>query len=91
MPVIYLKHPIHGNKIAICDEEAVADEENGWERYSLASLVSRSKEIERVEISGDEIDQADKEELKKRWEEKFGKPPHHRKSLETLRAEVEAA
>jgi hypothetical protein len=33
--VIYLKHPKHGAKVAICDMEAVADETNGWTRYTL--------------------------------------------------------
>jgi hypothetical protein len=31
---IYLKHPIHGNKIATMDLEAQADETNGWVRYN---------------------------------------------------------
>lgn len=34
---IYLKHPRHGTKVAISDMEAAADEQNGWERYSVAS------------------------------------------------------
>jgi hypothetical protein len=36
--VIYLKHPKHGTKVAICDMEAAADEKNGWTRYTLATL-----------------------------------------------------
>ena len=32
---IYLKHPIHGNKVAISDKEAEADVQNGWEVYNL--------------------------------------------------------
>jgi hypothetical protein len=31
--IIHLKHPVHGNKIAIAEAEAEADEKNGWERY----------------------------------------------------------
>ena len=34
MPIIYLKHPIHGTKIANMDLEAEQDEENGWIRYN---------------------------------------------------------
>jgi len=34
MAVIYLKHPIHGAKVATMDLEADADERNGWERYT---------------------------------------------------------
>ena len=33
--VIYLKHPIHGAKVAVMELEAVADEKNGWVRYTL--------------------------------------------------------
>jgi hypothetical protein len=31
---IYLKHPIHGAKIATMELEAEADEVNGWTRYN---------------------------------------------------------
>ena len=33
MAVIYLRHPVHGAKVAISDHEADSDEENGWERF----------------------------------------------------------
>lgn len=33
--VIYLRHPIHGTKVAISTAEAEQDERNGWERYNL--------------------------------------------------------
>jgi hypothetical protein len=35
MPVIYMKHERHGAKVANMEEEAVADEKNGWVRYTL--------------------------------------------------------
>ena len=31
---IYLKHPIHGNKVATMEAEAEYDETNGWVRYN---------------------------------------------------------
>ena len=34
MAVIYLRHPIHGAKVATLDMEADFDERNGWERYT---------------------------------------------------------
>jgi hypothetical protein len=34
MPIIYLKHPDHGNKVATMDLEAEFDEQNGWVRYT---------------------------------------------------------
>ena len=35
MPIIYLKHSIHGTKVATMDAEAEYDEAQGWERYEL--------------------------------------------------------
>ena len=33
MAAIYLVHAIHGAKVAISEEEARCDEDDGWERY----------------------------------------------------------
>jgi hypothetical protein len=35
MPIIYLSHPDHGNKIATMEQEAEFDEQNGWTRYTI--------------------------------------------------------
>ena len=49
MPIIYLKHPIHGTKVATMDAEAEYDESNGWKRYELdtqpAPVAEEVKEI----------------------------------------------
>lgn len=34
MPIIYLRHPVHGAKVATLDMEAEYDERSGWERYT---------------------------------------------------------
>jgi hypothetical protein len=34
MAVIYLVHDVHGAKVAISEEEAIYDEDFGWERYN---------------------------------------------------------
>jgi hypothetical protein len=34
MPIIYLRHPVHGAKVATMEMEAVYDERSGWERYT---------------------------------------------------------
>ena len=31
--VIYLRHSIHGEKVACLEQEAIEDEKNGWERF----------------------------------------------------------
>lgn len=36
---IYLKHPQHGSKVAIAEDEAIEDAKNGWVRYTLDAPV----------------------------------------------------
>jgi hypothetical protein len=48
MPIIYLKHPIHGTKVATMDAEAEYDEANGWERYELDTQLEPVVEVEEV-------------------------------------------
>ena len=43
--VIYMRHPVHGNKVAIADAEAVYDEKNGWERYDAGALLTPSESV----------------------------------------------
>ena len=35
MAVIYLRHPVHGTKVACMEAEAVYDEKNGWVRFDV--------------------------------------------------------
>lgn len=37
--VIYLKHVKHGTKVAVSEDEAKADEKQGWQRYQIAALL----------------------------------------------------
>lgn len=48
MPIIYMKHPIHGTKVATMDAEAEYDEANGWERYELDTQLELVDEVEEV-------------------------------------------
>lgn len=78
---IYLKHQQHGTKVAICDLEAEADKLNGWtpfDPYEKEPDVVPAKE-ERTEL----------EVLREAWEKRHGKPPHHKKTVEGLRKELE--
>jgi predicted dienelactone hydrolase len=34
MPIIYLRHPVHGTKVANMELEAEADAQNGWVVYN---------------------------------------------------------
>ena len=44
MAVIYLRHPVHGSKVATMDAEAEYDEQNGWIRYN-PSTPSQAEEV----------------------------------------------
>ena len=43
--VIYLRHSLHGTKVAIAEAEADADEKNGWERYDAGALLTPSEPV----------------------------------------------
>jgi hypothetical protein len=43
--VIYMRHPIHGSKVAIAEAEAAYDEKNGWERYDAGALLTPCKPV----------------------------------------------
>ncbi len=34
---VYLKHPVHGTKVAISHAEVEYDEQNGWTQYNPAT------------------------------------------------------
>jgi hypothetical protein len=38
--VIYMRHPVHGTKVAIAEAEAVYDETHGWNRYTPGEVPS---------------------------------------------------
>lgn len=84
MSVIYMEHPRHGRKVAIAEEEAVFDEKNGWIRYSLTADVRNKPVVDDFSMTT-ELD-----EVRKSYAAKFGKPPHHKKSLASLKAELGA-
>lgn len=50
MAVIYMKHPIHGAKVATMELEAIADEENGWVRYTLDTPAEVVEEVAPVNV-----------------------------------------
>lgn len=54
MAVIYLKHPVHGAKIATMEAEAEVDEQNGWERFDpdqKAAPATPSEPVEEVQVA----------------------------------------
>lgn len=86
--VIYLKHDTHGTKVACSEAEAVYDESKGWKRYELASLLRASSDAAPTVTPA--IAQPDIEMLRAQYAAKFGAKPHHKKSVDTLRRELEA-
>lgn len=47
MSVIYLRHPVHGAKVAIAEPEAVYDEKNGWERFDPEATAASEPALRR--------------------------------------------
>jgi len=52
MPIIYLRHPRHGEKVAISDMEAEYDEQNGWTRYTLGDEAVDSAQLNQLARRG---------------------------------------
>ena len=50
MAVIYLKHPVHGHKVACSDIEADHDENHGWERYTVDTPIIQKFVVEETEV-----------------------------------------
>jgi hypothetical protein len=50
MAVIYMSHLVHGAKVATMEEEALADEKNGWTRYTLDTPVEVAPVVNTLEV-----------------------------------------
>lgn len=90
--VIYLKHAVHGTKVAVAEEEAKADEKNGWKRYELDSVPLKPPaaiEAPKAEVISDPTI-VSRDELAGEYERKFGKKPHHRMSIARMAQELAA-
>ena len=61
--MIYLKHPVHGTKVAIAEVEAQYDESHGWSRYTLESL--DLPKIEQVDLPSDTSEVAQSKRFRK--------------------------
>lgn len=85
--VIYLKHELHGTKVACSEAEAKADESKGWKRYEIAALLRPHVEAP-APVQPEDTDELTK--LRGVYQERFGKRAHHKKTVDTLRRELEA-
>lgn len=72
---IYLKHPVHGEKVAYSEAEANEDKKHGWE------IIDNNQSLD----LSDDMGFDDASAL---YEQKFGEKPHHRMKLETIMAKV---
>lgn len=101
MAVIYMDHPKHGTKVACMEDEAKADEAQGWVRRSVAALLRPAATVAAndVQKAGNALHKLNNDgsldpvaellDLRTRWAAKFGTKPHHKKTAATLRAELE--
>lgn len=49
MAVIYLRHPVHGAKVAISHMEVEHDTQNGWEEYDPNNLHDGSEPVNELQ------------------------------------------
>lgn len=76
MVQVFLKHPVHGKKIASLRAEAENDKKNGWVEVTNGEFYGKQEEKEE-KTHGDIVS---------RYVEKFGKKPHHKMKPETIEA-----
>lgn len=50
MAVIYLEHPVHGQKVACGDQEAAYDRANGWVDFDPAARIAEAAQAAPVEV-----------------------------------------
>ena len=50
MPIIYLKHPVHGTKVATMEAEANADVANGWKVYNPEEQPQVAEAVKNVNV-----------------------------------------
>ena len=58
MATIYLRHPVHGTKVANMDEEAEADAKNGWVVYNPNTPIKTEAKAE-VEVEAAPVNTLD--------------------------------
>ena len=87
--VIYMKHPIHGTKVAVAEDEAKADEKNGWVRFDIKSVAVSTDATPEVQIKvmvepkPEEV--SERAELTKQYVDKFGEKPHWKMSVQSIK------
>lgn len=65
--MIYLRHDVHGTKVATLEQEAVYDEENGWVRFDptapadppAENVMRRRGRPARTQVTNDDSGTAD--------------------------------
>ncbi len=88
MAVIYLRHIVHGTKVACSEQEAKYDETKGWKRYSLDSELPAVDEHPADELPQEtqaEPAEEDIDVLRSAWEAANGKPADKRWGVNKLR------
>jgi len=80
MAAIYLRHGVHGAKVACSEQEAQYDERCGWERFDPAS----PEEPKANALAPD----GDVAALREAYKAKFGKKPFAGWDADTLKAKL---
>jgi len=60
--MIYLQHPVHGNKVATMELEAQFDEQHGWSRYNLDNTPVQTEIVNELVVKRGRPRKIEKEE-----------------------------
>jgi hypothetical protein len=83
--MIFMSHPQHGQMHVYSESDAVANEKHGWVRDIPKQEIPAVEKPSEVNIN---TDFEDGHTLFERYENKFGKKPHHRMSQSTIEAKL---
>jgi len=78
---IFMTHPEHG-ATHVGSGEVAEHEKNGWKQDTYDNWMAPKRIVKKTDLE-EYLD------LRAKYEQKFGEKPHHKKSAESLRKELE--
>lgn len=96
--MIYQTHPIHGRHMAQNHLESSANEKAGWKTVTEAEFYAYGRKVVKQEAEIKPVTESvvqepatpdDRDQLAALYESKLGKKPHHRMSIESIKAAID--
>lgn len=91
--MIYQIHKVHGRHMAANHLESVSNEKSGWVTVTEKEFYARSEKPAEVKQEPAKIESSpetdERDQLAALYESKLGKKPHHRMSIESIKAAID--